>query len=580
MTADAVARPTVDPMTLAVVQGALTSAVAEMSTVVERTARSAIIALAHDFSNAVYTHANGVPEMIVQGQDQPCHLGGMLSSVRSAAAHFGDDLAPGDVIIGNHPALNGTHLLDVDLIEPVFWSDRLVGWTCSRAHQAELGGPVAGGYNPQAEELFAECLILPPTKIAIGGELREDVLALILANVRGPETLRGDFGAQLSAARTGARRLVELYDRYGDVVDGACTDLLNRAERIMRQQIRAIPDGVYVGEEWIEEDGRGTPASPIGATVEVRGDELHIAITSPPQCRSYRNSYWGLTVGAVYFAVLSAMEPGLPMNEGLYRAVRTTPPPEGSMLNPTFPAACQSSTADVWGVVFDAVCDALSHAVPERACAGWHKIATFGVSGVDPRTREFYASGLHIANVGGAGAVTGLDGGGLWGIVSTGGGASVGDIETLEVRLPLHFHRHELDVDSASPGRWRGHNGAVLDFEVLGHTAQFNHVGNGARFPAASRLGGGGPRDAGRLTRKRIVHPDGCEEPIPLQTIRTASHGDRVVVHIPGGGGIGDPLQRESDAIAADIENGYISAAAAEQEYGPRPAVVDAGTAA
>jgi N-methylhydantoinase B len=558
-----------DPITLAVISGALSSAVAEMSVVIERTARSPIVALSHDYSNAIYTHAGGQPEMVVQGQDQPCHLGGMLASARSAAERFGSELSPGDVIISNHPDLNGTHLLDVDLIAPVFNGDRLVGWTCSRAHEVDLGGPIAGGYNPDAEELYAECLIIPPTKLVVAGELQEDLLTLLLANVRAPELLRGDLGAQLSACRVGARRVAALYERYGNaVVDSAALALLSRAERLMRAQIAAMPDGRYSGEQWIQDDGRGTPDSRIGATIEICGDELRIEIESPPQCRSYRNSYWGLTIGAVYYAVLSAVEPGLPMNEGLYRPITVIAPPRGTMLNPEFPAAAQMSTADVWANVFDAVCDALSAAVPERACAGWQRVALFSVSGIDPRTNEYYGSPMHIACVGGAGALYGLDGGGLWGVVSTGGGSSTGDIELLELRTPLHFHRHELATDSASPGRWRGFPGASLEFEVVGHRAQLAHVGDGTRLPAASRLGGGSPADSERrVHQKFVLRGDGTREPIPLHSITFAEAGERVLCLLPGGGAVGDPRDRDPALVERDIRYGYVSATVGAAEY-------------
>jgi N-methylhydantoinase B len=560
----------VDPITLAVVAGAYSAAVAEMSAVIERTARSPIVALSHDFSNAIYTTVDGAPQMVVQGQDQPCHLGGMLSSVRNIAERFAGDLAPGDVIISNDPVLDGTHLLDIDLVRPIFVDGAIVGWSCSRAHAADLGGPVGGSYNPEATDAYGECLMIPPTKLARGDVLREDVLGIILANVRTAEALRGDLGAQLSACRVADRRVVALCARYGTgVVLAAGRQLLDRSERQMRAQIAAIPDGVYAGEQWIQDDGRGGGAARIGATVEVAGERLSIAIDSPPQLDSYRNSYWGLTVGAALFAVIGAVEPGVTINEGLYRPVEVIAPPEGTMLNPRWPAAAQMSTADVWANVFDAVCDALSQAVPERAAAGWERVALFGVSGVDPRTGAYYGGPLMAAIMGGSGSVAGHDGGGLWGVVSTGGGSSSGDVELIEARQPLRFHRHELAPDSGCPGRWRGALGAVVDFEVVGHRAQLAHVGDGTLYPAASRLGGGSPEDAERrVHRKLLVRADGTEEPIPLHAVRTAHGGDRVICHLPGGGAIGPATDRDPALVARDVAFGYVTPEGARRDYG------------
>ena len=562
-------RTRVDPITLAVIRGALTSAVAEMSVVVERTARSPIIAISHDYSNALYVQLEDGPQMVVQGQDQPCHLGGMLASVKNAALRFADGLAPGDVIVGNEPDLNGTHLLDVDLIQPIFAGDRLIGWACSRAHEIDIGGPVAGGYNPHAEDLYGEGLVIPPIKLVEAGRTREDVWSLILANVRAPELLRGDLGAQLSAVRVAARRVQDLALRYGtETALAAMKELLDRAERLMRAQIAAMPDGRYHGESWIEGDGRGSREARIGCSIEVAGDGLRIAIDSPPANRSYRNSYWGQTLGAVYYGVLSGIEPGLPINEGLYRPLAVDPGPSATMLNAARPAACAMSTSDIWANVFDAVCDAMSRIVFERACAGWQRPALFGPSGVDPRSGDHYGGALHIACMGGAGAVSGLDGGGLFGIVSTGGGSTTGDVELLEFRLPLHFERHELAIDSACPGRWRGALGAELEFELVDHAAELAHVGDGTRFPASSRLGGGSPRDPDRrVHRKEVVRHGGQREPIPLHSLVAAAAGERVRAFLPGGGGVGPACERDPALVAADVRAGFVSPESALEEY-------------
>jgi N-methylhydantoinase B len=557
-----------DPITLAVVSGALTSIVREMSVVIERTARSPVVALSHDYSNAVYTTANGYPEMIVQGHDQPCHLGGMLSSVKSVAERCRDELAPGDVVVGNDPELNGTHLPDIDVIQPIFFEDRVVGWACSRAHEVDIGGPNPGGYNPLAADIYAEGLRIPPIKLVDRGRVREDVWSLILANVRSPHLLRGDMGAQLSAVRIATRRVQELFEKYGpDSVEGSMAELLDRAERLMRAQIASMPEGVYTGGQWIQEDGRGAPDALVGCSVEVRGDEMKISLESPPACKSYRNSYGGLTTGAVYYGVISALEPGLPINEGLYRPLEVDLGPRGTMLNAEHPAACAMSTGDIWSTVFDSVCDAMSKVVPERACAGWTRVAIFEVAGTDPRYGQHYSGLLHVALMGGSGAVHGLDGGGLWGVISTGGASTTGDIELLEFRFPLHFFEHELRCDSACPGRWRGAVGATVQFEPLGHSAALTHVGDGTKFPPPSRLGGGSPRDAERVHRKFIVEHDGRREPIPLHSLKTAEAGQRVLVLLPGGGAVGAAFERDPELVRHDVEAGFVSLEAAREEY-------------
>jgi N-methylhydantoinase B len=564
------AQRAVDPITLSVVSGALESIVKEMSTVIEHTARSPVVSLSHDYSNAVYTVVNGFPEMVVQGQDQPCHLGGMLSSVKYAAQRFAGGVGPGDVIIGNDPLVNGTHLLDIDVIEPVFVEERLVAWTCSRVHEIDIGGPVPGGYNPSAQDIFAEGIRIPPLKFVEGGRMRSDLWGLLEANVRFPKLFAGDIGAQLAAVHTATRRVGALFARYGaEPVQDAMSELLDRAEREMRAQIARMPDGTYAGEQWIQDDGRGSGDLAVACRIEVSGDRLMIELVSPPQVSSYRNSYPGLTIGAVYYAIISAIEPGVPINEGLYRPLNVDLGPPRTMLNAEHPQACAMSTGDVWTVTFDAVCAAMSQVVPERACAGWTRVAIFEVAGRDPRVDEPYASLLNVALMGGAGAVHGHDGGGLWGVIPTGGAATTGDIEMLELRLPLHFFRHEFATDSASPGRWRGAPGAVLEFSAIDHEAILTHVGDGTKFPPPSRLGAGSARDGAlRVHRKTVHHPDGGEEAIPLHSRVAIDAEDRVRVELPGGGGVGLVSQRSRESVLSDVEHGIVSVDGALADYG------------
>lgn len=241
------------------------------------------------------------------------------------------------------------------------------------------------------------------------------------------------------------------------------------------------------------------------------------------------------------------------------------------MLNAEHPQACAMSTGDVWTVTFDAVCAAMSQVVPERACAGWTRVAIFEVAGRDPRFDEPYASLLNVALMGGAGAVHGHDGGGLWGVIPTGGAATTGDIEMLELRLPLHFARHELATDSACPGRWRGAAGAVVEFTTVDHDAVLTHVGDGTRFPPPSRLGGGSARDGDRrVHRKTVNRPDGVSEAIPLHSRVPVRAEDHVLVELPGGGGVGLVSERDHESVLRDVAYGLVSVAGALADYGVR----------
>jgi N-methylhydantoinase B len=561
----------VDPITLAVVSGYLEATVREMTAIIQRTARSPILALGNDFSNALYTVANGVPEMVIQGRDQPVHLGGMIQSVKSVASELAHSLKPGDVVMRNEPFSGGSHLIDIDLVAPIFVDSSVAAWACSRAHMGDIGGPVAGGYNPDAEDLYGEGLIIPAVRFADAGGVHPDILDLVLANLRIPSLVEGDLGAQLSAVRVATRRLSDLFARHGrPLVEDAMAELLDRAERIARSEVAAITDGSARGRSRLEGDGRRHPDVEVTCLVEKQGERVRVSIEPLDAVSSYRNSYPGVTQGAIYYALVTVMPPGVPINEGLYRVLEIDLGAEGTMLNARPPAACAMSTGDVWAAVWEAMCDALSQLVPERACAGWSQLAVNTFSGTDPRWDEPFSTGpLHVTHQGGAGAAYGQDGGGLFGLICTGGAASIGDIELLEFRLPFHFHCHELQVDSGCPGRWRGSPGAVLDLEIDSDEAVVAHIGTGERFPPPSRLGGGSADDCThRVHRKWILRADGSTEALPLHTIASVRRADRVVAEIPGGGGVGPPAERDRTAVLADVRAGLVSSASARTEYG------------
>lgn len=573
---EAVAEPDVGPVLLALIAGVGGSIVAEMTEILRRTARSPVLAIGNDFSNAVFGVVDGRPEMVFQGEDQPVHLGGMLVAVKDVALRFGDDVRGGDVIVRNDPRSGGSHLPDVDVIAPVVVGGEVVAWVCSRAHMGDIGGPEPGGFNPDAEDVFAEGLIISPVKLVDAGEIRDDVWDLLLANVRTPDLQRGDMGAQMSAVAVASRRLRELCERHGSASVGAAfRALLDRAERMARDEIRALPDGTYSGSAPIQDDGHGSSDAVIGCEIEISGDTMAIKVVSPPVCASYRNCYPGSTIGAIYLAFLTVLPPGLPVNEGLYRPLDIDLGPEGTMLNARMPAACGLSTCNPWENLVETLCDAFAQCAPHRAFAGWSHVCCSAISGVDPRHGEPYGGLVHATYQGGAGAVHGLDGGPLWGTIAAAGAPQVGDVEVLESRMPLRIHRYEFATDSGCPGRWRGGLGATLELEILDHEATVSHFGDGTKFPPPSRLDGGTPADGERRLHRKALVRDGVESILPLHSVAVAPPGTRLVVETSGGGGVGPARERSTDAVARDVRDGVVTVESARDEYG---VALEAGT--
>ena len=560
----------IDPITLAVVGGAMDSTIRYMTEIVRNTARSVTVAIGHDFSTTLFGVFDGVPTMVCQGEDQPVHLGVLLRKLKVGAAYFGDDIRSGDVMYHNDPGTGGNHLPDFSMYRPIFFAGELFAWAAVTAHMSEIGGPVPGGYNPDAENLFSEGLRVPHVKLSDAGKMREDVWDFVVCNMRTPETTRADMGAMLSALNAVEPRMTELCEKFGlETVRRCMGRVVDRAEEMAREQIRAMPDGTYTGCDSMEGDTRGSGDITIDCTLRIEADRMHVALSGPPQTRSFLNSYKSNTISAVYWAYLSALEPGMPVNEGLYAPLDVDVGPEGSIINPIPPAASYACTGVTFGVMFSAVCQALSQANPERACAAWLYQNTVSFGGTDPRDGEPFSYMSHLMSKGGGGAYHGRDGGHMWGIAAAGGANMTGEIEQLEFRLPILIARHELLPDSGCPGRWRGGCGAELDIEIQCDECVVTRTGGGIRYAPASRLEGGSPRDAAdRVNRVWIRHPSGETEDFPLHSLRRLGAGDRVLGRVAGGGGVGPPWQRDLEAVEADVETGLVARERAREEYG------------
>ena len=558
-----------DPITLSVVIGSINSALREMTITMRRTAMSPVLAIGNDFSNTI---ADAKARMIAQGDDQPVHLGALIFATKAVAEYFGDDIYPGDVIYHNDPRTGGSHLQDMTLYRPVFVDDTLMFWTVNRSHMNETGGPVPGGYNPLAKDIWAEGLRISPVKIYERGTPRRDVIDFILTNLRTREDMRGDIGAQLAATGLAAKRLIAIVEKYGRDQVELCLDyILDRAESLMRQEITRIPNGIYHGRGIVEgEDPRpGVGDLEIRCTVEVKDDQLAFRLHSPPVVPRYVNSYAAQSTGAAYLGVLTYVDPNVPHNEGLYRPLKVDLGPENTLINAQEPAACGLSTDTPYENIVDAVRDALSKALPDRAGGAWSHHCPNSFFGEDPRHDRPYNYYMHMSGWGGGGAMVDMNGEPCVGCIAAAGAAMTGDIEMVEYRVPIHIHRYELRTDSGGPGQWRGGLGSVLDLEVVDHDAILTQFGDGMKYAAPGVLGAGGPRDDERVFEKWILRgSDHKPEKIGIGAVTTMYAGERLLCHLAGGGGVGPAFLREPEAVKSDVLNGYVSVESAWEEYG------------
>ncbi|MBL8670344.1 MAG: hydantoinase B/oxoprolinase family protein [Alphaproteobacteria bacterium] len=559
--ADAKAAPAAhDPVLLALVQNRLDHISQQMGHVMLRTARSPIFQ-SHDFSCFV---TGGAGQLVSQADGCPVHTGSGGFAVRGILKDFGADIAPDDAFLVNDPYLGGgNHLPDWVIARPVFVADRLVAFTCNRAHQSDIGGGAAGTYNPRATEIFHEGLRLPPVKVAERGRIRKDLWNLLLANTRTPDFLDGDLRAMLGSTQIGAERVGQLFDELGldeglRYVDG----ILDHAERRMRAEIAALPDGVYVGEETANSDCFERMEVLYRVTVTIRGDSMTVDFAgTSPQMKGFKNSSIANTHSMVYVGIGSFFQPEMPRNEGTFRPVKVEVP-YGCTLNPRPPAATTFATAFPAHDVIQAIWKALAQAAPERAVAGWGKAIIPISAGRQPTTGAQYVL-YHWNGLSGSGAVQGRDGLNQIAHLSSLGGLTLPNVETWEQLYPVRVVRHEFREDGGGAGEWRGGTGVDYVADVL-TPAEYSFRGEGLYDPSGFGHAGGQPGAPGAL---HVTLPDGKRHEPPQYSLENLPP---VRIHnlSPGGGGLGEPKRRAPEAVLRDVRDGVVSRGAAERLYG------------
>ncbi len=555
----------VDPITLSVVRGVLETTQREMTVSLEKTARSSVFNLAHDYSTALF---NATPEMILQGQDIPIHLGSLIPAMKAVWNYFEGDVKEGDLILHNDPDYAGSHIIDTCMYWPVFYQGELVFWTVCKGHLTDIGGPVPAGYNPGATEIYAEGLRIPPIKIWDEGKPRKDILNMLLTNMRARRDQEGDFNALIGACQVGARNLTALLDKYGVEQVKDCIDvLMDMADKHMRSLIAEVPDGTYSGTAVLEDAGHGFGDFDITAEVTIKGDTCHIAIDSPPQIPYFINSYEGNSYSGVYLGLMMFAQLPPPYNEGLYRCVSVDMGPRGTLCNAKPPAPHANCTTTPMETLTDAVRLAFEKAAPDRVSASWGHANGCNIAGWDTRHDEEYVTMVLASIISGAGATHSQDGWHACGPECCFGALTSGDIELLEHSYPIIIHRYSLMTDSGGAGKYRGGSGTRWEVEPLDRDMTFVTFGEGRRIPA---MGAGGALSAmvepkvGKLEITR----NGQTELIKENVIETIKPGERAANMNPGGGGFGNPFEREIGKVLWDVRNGLVSVEGAKADYG------------
>ena len=530
-----------DPVRLEVFKNLFAAIAEEMGVVLRKASYSPNIKERRDFSCALFDSSG---KMIAQAAHIPVHLGSMPLSVEAAVQEYRPSggsatlqagLSPGDLVLLNDPFKGGTHLPDITLVTPVFIPDehqidKLIGFVASRAHHADVGGMTAGSM-PIAREIFQEGLILPPVKLYKKGILDQDILKILLANVRTPVERQGDIMAQVAANQRGASRLIELISRYGkDEVNLYMHELLAYSERMTRALIKGLPDGIYSSTDYLDDDGFGDEPIPISVQITIDNDLALVDFSgSSHQVSGSMNAVYAITLSAVYYVFRSLVGLDIPNNAGCLEPIRIIAP-SGTIVNARHPAPVAGGNVETSQRIVDVLLGALAQANPDLVpAASQGTMNNLTVGGWDTEKDTPFAYYETIA--GGMGAHSRGDG--ISAMHSHMTNTLNTPVEALEYAYPLRVLRYEIRNNSGGMGMHRGGDGIRRDIQVL-TDAQVTIISERRKLKPYG-LQGGGPGVSGQNV---IVHA-GIEERVAGKGTFNLQAGDVISIQTPGGGGFG-----------------------------------------
>ena len=555
---DALPAPThTDPITFAVVKNAMDAIVDEVAYTVIRTARSEIVKDVMDYSAAL-CDAKG--EMVAQAKTIAQHLGAIPEAMAAVRAEFGDDIAPGDAIILNDPYSGGMHLPDIFMFHPVFGPDAaLLAWVVVICHHTDMGGRVAGSNAADSTEVFQEGLRLPALKYFDRGVRNATLHSIIGLNVRVPDRVLGDLGAQYAACQVGAREILRLAGRYGtNGLRAHMAGLLDYAERMARAEISTWPTGTYRFTDQIDSDGLSDDPVPLVVAITVPGDGSLVVDWegSSPQVRAAINSTLSFTKSNTFLSVRCALTGDVPNNAGVFRCI-TVHAPEASVLNPRCPApvAARALTGyRVMDTMFGALAQIVPHIIPAAGEGGNTVVC---LAGHNPDHSPFIMVDMLSGAWGGRPNQDGIEA-----ITNPSQNLSNTPVEVLERQHPVRIEAYALVDDSGGPGTYRGGMGLSRSYRLLADRAMLQLRADRLVFPPYGLAGGatGGP------AMNRLTDEAGTRQ-LKGKVTMNLTRGALLEHHQAGGGGHGAPHARDPAAVAHDVWNGKVSVAAARRHY-------------
>ena len=552
----------IDKILASVFQRRFKSITEEMSIVLTRTTRSPILCEAKDFVTGLY---DGKGKMLEQTENLPILSFSLGPVCEYIVNYFGDEIYPGDVIFHNDVFSMGNQNNDVAVYKPIFYKDKLIAWAAAKGHQADIGGAVAGGYNPRATEVWQEALRIPPIKVYEKGKLRKDVWDLIFANIRF-DIVAADMRAQIGSCVVGERGILRLVEKYGiDVFEAHKEYLFDSTENMMKAEIRTILSGVYHGEATVYYDGK-TPGSKYQIRVKITVEDEKITFDyseTDPQTDGFVNGTYTSSASATLLTFLQMVNPDMPHNDGMIRPINIIIP-AGTILNARYPAATTFGN-HLCPPNADAIIKALSRAIPKCITAGWNQLLCYLTTGIDTRKNNNYVDIGFLGLKGGSGATKGVDGYDHIGMIDASGGVLDQDYEMFEQQTPHLLLRHEYWPDSAGAGQWRGGLGVETEFKIGGKQTKVVTFGDGDIEPAFGLFAG----KNSTLNKIELNYPDGkVYKTTTKDLVENVPTGTVLFQQAGGGGGYGNPHLRKAEKVAREVRNGIISIKQAQESYG------------
>ena len=547
-----------DPISTEIIRNAFISIAQDMNAVLIRSAYTPVIYEGKDCVVALLDEKGNV---LGQSSGLPLFLGNLEVCVKETAKIYGwEYFKPGDILFVNDSYFTGTHLNDITIFAPIFWKDKLVGFSASRAHWLDVGGKDPGG-PMDSVDIYQEGFRWPPTKLYENNQPKKEIIEFLRINGRFGYSLVGDMNAQIAAGKTGEKRFRGILDRFGhDLVKSARDEIFRQSEELEREVVKNIKDGKYHAEGYLDDDGLGSEPIKISLSVIVKGDKITIDLDgSSPQTRGPVNCGFAQTISACRVGFKLLINPQRPVDGGTFKTLEVKAP-EGSIFKATVPAACQWYFSSL-GLLIDAFVKALSPVMKEKsAAAHYGDSMVIFIGGVDPRNNFPFLS--VEPTCGGWGGFPNSDGADAL-INNVNGGFKDLPVEVFESKYPVSIFNYGFRKDSGGPGKYRGGCGLYREYTINadGFTSLW--------FERSKTTGWGlfGGSD-GRPPNVNIKSPDGSSAdklkangmPIKKGTIITTKTG--------GGGGFDEPYKRDPNMVLDDVINGYVSIEGAKKDYG------------